>query len=743
MKKLLVLLMAVACVLSLNVAAFAAAYDIYTDPIIGTIVDGDGHSAYDSGYDTLKPGDDYYYIIGPSSVAGYDILTDKDVVRFSMKKKTNGKLVSGADIVEKRFRGTRYVCIKFSIKDHFSADEYKVEMEAQIKARKDLIVTHYPSLGDRDFFPMFKLAGLSARNADLTPEQLKAAYEQAVKVLAFAENRQKELLNRLKQLAADAGYTGFNPSSPVDKIPNTDELNAEAERLQKAYEDLKAQYEADQKTQSLAADAEKLRRQIAELEAKIKETNDMINSLPAGQTVDVSKLQEALNALRLNIDTLSAALNKLGVNVNDALTLGTELTTGNLPRTQDPNALLNIFAAENGKENPEDKNAANVNAILTGLQGEGSIFNDVALIDDEGGNWALVGGQLWTLAVGQVTRLGGMQAQAEGLQNQIDEAQTQAQAGSSDQKQMLNDQLARLRNDKAQLEKQLAELSPANTFGRSAAITIDQVNRAKAAADAAKAKYDAAVKYNGTYADWKNQKDVKVPEALKAKDEAYKAYFEGATTEEILKSGKTYYHTFKLYIQNENRVDDDATFTVGEKGVVIKPVKNERNIVTWENADGPVAAMTFIADSDADYYCPRLSTRWNDADYLDYFHDVDAYIFDFVDNPRIPATTRPTLSLYNPFVDEDGDLTVRESRIHIYEVDSDGELVDKTHLFNFGENDDGDRVLTIRTFTLGTYIVSDGKADLPEKKPANRPSDVEKPAIEVNNNQKFVPNTGR
>lgn len=154
-------------------------------------------------------------------------------------------------------------------------------------------------------------------------------------------------------------------------------------------------------------------------------------------------------------------------------------------------------------------------------------------------------------------------------------------------------------------------------------------------------------------------------------------------------SGKTYYHAFKLYIQNENRVDDDATFTIGEKGVVIKPVKNERNIVTWENADGPVASMTFLADSDADYYCPRLSTRWNDADYLDYFHDVDAYLFDFVDNPRVPAATRPTLSLYNPFVDEDGDLTVRESRIHVYEVDGDGELVDKTHLFNFGENDDG------------------------------------------------------
>ena len=261
MKKLLALLLAVACVLSLNVAAFAAAYDIYTDPVVGTILNGDGESAYDSGYDTLKPGDDYYYIIGPSSVAGYDILTDKDVVRFSMKKKTNGKLVSGADIVEKRFNGTRYVCIRFSIKDNFSADEYKVEMEAQIKARKDLIVTHYPSLGGRDFFPMFKLAGPSARSADLTPEQLGAAYEQAVKELAAAENRQKDLLKELKQLAADAGYAAFSPGSPVEKIPGADALKAEADRLQKVYEDLKAQYDAEQKTQSLTAEAEKLRQQ--------------------------------------------------------------------------------------------------------------------------------------------------------------------------------------------------------------------------------------------------------------------------------------------------------------------------------------------------------------------------------------------------------------------------------------------------------------------------------------------------
>lgn len=741
MKKLLALLLAVACVLSLNVAAFAAAYDIYTDPVVGTILNGDGESAYDSGYDTLKPGDDYYYIIGPSSVAGYDILTDKDVVRFSMKKKTNGKLVSGADIVEKRFNGTRYVCIRFSIKDNFSADEYKVEMEAQIKARKDLIVTHYPSLGGRDFFPMFKLAGPSARSADLTPEQLGAAYEQAVKELAAAENRQKDLLNELKQLAADAGYAAFSPGSPVEKIPGADALKAEADRLQKVYEDLKAQYDAEQKTQSLTAEAEKLRQQLADLDAKIREVNDQIAALPTEQPADTSALQEALAALKQNISGLTGVLTGLGVDVDAALALGEGLTTGNLPRTQHPDALLNIFASENAKEDPEEKDTAGVNAILRGLQGEGSIFNDVPLIDDEGGNWAAVGGQLWTLAVDQAGRISSMQAQAAELQKQIDDAAPQA--GNAAQRQALEGQLTTLNGDRAKLEARYQELTAANLSPLGAPVTIEQVNRAKADADAAKAKSDAAAKYGETYLLWAEQKNTVVPAAQKAKDEAYKAYFEGATQEERLQSGKTYYHAFKLYIQNENRVDDDATFTIGEKGVVIKPVKNERNIVTWENADGPVASMTFLADSDADYYCPRLSTRWNDADYLDYFHDVDAYLFDFVDNPRVPAATRPTLSLCNPFVDEDGDLTVRESRIHVYEVDGDGELIDKTHLFNFGENDDGDRVLSIRTFTLGTYIVSDGKADLPERKPSSRPADVEKPTIEVNNNRKPVPNTGR
>lgn len=189
-----------------------------------------------------------------------------------------------------------------------------------------------------------------------------------------------------------------------------------------------------------------------------------------------------------------------------------------------------------------------------------------------------------------------------------------------------------------------------------------------------------------------------------------------------------------------------------KRGVVVKPVKNEINTVTWEDHNRTLATLSFRADSDVSFYCPRLSTRWNYYDYEDYFEDTDAYVFDFVDSPTIPATTRPTLSLYNPFVDEDGDLTIRTSRIHIYEVD-DGELEDVTDDFRFEKNDDDDYVMTIKTRTLGTYIVSEGRANI-----------AERPTIEVDyddddlntgssnssgggnsvvNNKKPVPWTGR
>lgn len=219
------------------------------------------------------------------------------------------------------------------------------------------------------------------------------------------------------------------------------------------------------------------------------------------------------------------------------------------------------------------------------------------------------------------------------------------------------------------------------------------------------------------------------------------------TGSNVLKSGDTFTHTFKIWVQNEKIEDSDATFTAGEKGVIVKPVKNEINTVTWEDSNRTLAVLTFRADSDVSFYCPRLSTRWNSFDYTDYFDDTDAYLFDFVSSPTIPASSRPTLSLYNPFVDDDGDLTVRTSRIRIYEI-VDGDLEDVTDLFTFERNEDDDYVMTIKTRTLGTYIVSDGEADLPER-PSGNDSDDDDIVVEVpgggsvTGNTKPVPFTGR
>ncbi len=170
MKKLISLFLAISCILTLQVSAFAA------KNIVGQIVDADGNLAADR-YDTIRPGSDYYYIIGKSD-DGYNILTKKNTVRFRLKKKTNGKYVSDADLIEKVFNGARYTCIKFSIKDNFTADEYKIEMEAQFRAMQDLVVVNYEeALAGREF-PLLQVE--TSRLSTSSLQNAKAAYEKAV-----------------------------------------------------------------------------------------------------------------------------------------------------------------------------------------------------------------------------------------------------------------------------------------------------------------------------------------------------------------------------------------------------------------------------------------------------------------------------------------------------------------------------------------------------------------------------------
>ena len=175
---------------------------------------------------------------------------------------------------------------------------------------------------------------------------------------------------------------------------------------------------------------------------------------------------------------------------------------------------------------------------------------------------------------------------------------------------------------------------------------------------------------------------------------------------------------------NNTLEEGDQDWTAGTGGFIAKPVKNDDNEITWEDENDTIARLTFEGDSDVNKYYPKLSTKWDNADYAENFKDTDAFFRSFVGNPTISATSRPVLELYNPFVNEDGEDTVAVEDIVIYEV-VDGALVDVTAKFTAGENDDGDSVFTLKTRTLGTYIFSNGAATAAEEAPAEEaPSDV-------------------
>lgn len=191
---------------------------------------------------------------------------------------------------------------------------------------------------------------------------------------------------------------------------------------------------------------------------------------------------------------------------------------------------------------------------------------------------------------------------------------------------------------------------------------------------------------------------------------------------------------FTAHVSNETRHTDDETFDAGTDGIIVKPEKDEDNTITWQDENDDIAMLEFEGDSDVNKYFPKLSTKWSDSDYAENFAGQDAYIFDFVGHPTISATSRPLLTIYNPFYDDDEDeLTVPAEDVVVYEV-VDGALVDVTDKFTAGQNDDGDEVFTIKTRTLGTYIFAEAPASSPDEETAEPAPEDEK---------KSNPGTGR
>ena len=156
----------------------------------------------------------------------------------------------------------------------------------------------------------------------------------------------------------------------------------------------------------------------------------------------------------------------------------------------------------------------------------------------------------------------------------------------------------------------------------------------------------------------------------------------------------------------------DRDYDAGEGGVVLKPTKNEDNEITWEDENNTIATLKFVGDDDGKYFFPKLSTKWEDADYAEYFADQDAFIFNFVGSAtgktKIASTSRATLELYNPYYDDEEDeLTVEPENVVVYQVQDDGSLLDVTASFKAIENDDGDYVFQTKTRELGVYILAE------------------------------------
>ena len=635
MKKLIALFTAAVCILSISLFAFAAT----PTNIVGHLVDGDGKIAEDN-YNTIRPGSDYYYVIGPSSE--YSSLVNKDYLRFSLKKETNGKYISDANLVEKRFGNTRYVCIQFSVKDNFTADEYKVELQAQFRAKKDLVAI----AGTNNSFPTFRLATDADKGGSTELANAKAKLETLRGELTTAQNAYNSAKTALTSLAQVNGQSWTEA--------NMDTLLAQLKALE------------DQQSQ--------ITQQVQQAQTRLQEIATEKSRLD-GIAKDAKSPYDAAKALS---DAMAARLAQL-----DAIK--TALATYNTAQEEaNWTALANAVAAyrdANGNQYV-DANGAPISfpAVLPAFADKDT---------DPTNAFASLTAQL---AETEGTEYWNVKNAAAGLAGDASSKETAYNNAQSD----ADTYAASVKEEETRLNTLITQGSAKNgaLSYADAEKTVNNVKSTKSAYDAKQTEFknqEAAVNRLQTIG--------------------------GTNNPGLLKSGQTFYHNFKIWIQNENRVDDDATFVAGEKGVVIKPVKNERNTVTWENNNDTIARMTFTADSETEYYCPRLSTKW-DSRYNNLFKNVDAYLFDFVGNPRIPATTRATVELFNPFVNRDGDLTVSLSKIRVYEVNADGDLINRTDEFTIGENEDGDQVLTFRTRTLGTYIVAAGKASGTTSKPS-------------------------
>ena len=246
---------------------------------------------------------------------------------------------------------------------------------------------------------------------------------------------------------------------------------------------------------------------------------------------------------------------------------------------------------------------------------------------------------------------------------------------------------------------------------------------------------------NQTFDDGEKKAKVDIEiKPKKSKGEDYDYIFGSNATVDTSEKAKV---SLTFWVENAEEDGEDADVETGD-GFVFNPTDNEDNTIVYGDDR---AAIFFSADDDADKFYAKLSTKSMSDIYTEYGDPVDAdlWFYDFVGNKTIPSTSRATLTLGIPW-DEDDDYVPDPLNVYIYELDADGYLTDVTDKFTYSEDNDsttGIEGWSIRTRTLGTYIVSDTELDLDivdDKDDVD--SEDEASSSTSTDGNKGIPNTG-
>lgn len=169
---------------------------------------------------------------------------------------------------------------------------------------------------------------------------------------------------------------------------------------------------------------------------------------------------------------------------------------------------------------------------------------------------------------------------------------------------------------------------------------------------------------------------------------------------------------FRLFLENEDD-SGDADPDAGDR-LVFRPQNNDDNTITWGTEAYPVATLEFDASSDADDFYAKLSTKTNSRIYDRYGDPADAELFfRTFSGDHIDATSRGTLTLYNPWYDDNYRYAPDPRDVYIYRIVG-SELEDITNQFTYVDEDDTPEGIDgweTRTRVLDAYVISDKRLD--------------------------------